>query len=325
MHPLARALLSPWEVRPDVAIVLVTLATLYTVGWWRLRRQSAYHKLASGLRLASYLSGLFMIALALMSPIDRLGGQLFFMHMIQHMLFMMFGAPLLWLAEPFPIALWGLPAPVRHQIGGLFTRDSAFRRTLAHATGPGACWLIFLTIYFGWHDPNAYNAALYHDWVHDIQHITFFGASMLFWWHVIGAAPHIHGRMPFWAKLPYLIGVIPPNMFVGISIAFASEVRYSYYESIPRFWGFSVMEDQQLSGAIMWIPGSMMFIMAALVILGIMFLKEKHQPGPITPDWDSEQAMIAPGLETRVVQNRWKRVEHPPVNQPPTTDISQPS
>ena len=53
-------------------------------------------------------------------------------------------------------------------------------------------------------------------------------------------------------------------MAVGVSIAFSSEVRYTYYESIPRFWGFSVMQDQQISGAIMWIIGSMMFIMTAL-------------------------------------------------------------
>jgi cytochrome c oxidase assembly factor CtaG len=270
-----------------------------------------------------------------MSPIDRLGGQLFFMHMIQHMLFMMFGAPLLWLGEPFPIVLWALPHRARHQVGALFTRDSVFRRVLARATGPGVAWLVFVTIYLGWHDPNAYNAALYYDWVHDIQHLTFFGAALLFWWPVVGAAPHIHGRFPGWAKLPFIIGVIPPNMFVGVSIAFSTEVRYTYYESIPRFWGFTVMQDQQLSGAIMWIAGSMMFIMAALIVLALMFSKEKDQPGPVSPDWDSEQAMIAPGLEDRVVQNRWRRVRRPPVarhtvalptgTQPSSTDVSQPS
>src|SRR5690554_2003244 len=105
MHPLTRALLSNWELRPEILAVIVPLGLLYFLGWQRLRRQSAHHRLATGLRLASYLSGLGIIAIALMSPIDRLGGQLFFMHMIQHLLFMMFAAPLLWLAQPFPIAL----------------------------------------------------------------------------------------------------------------------------------------------------------------------------------------------------------------------------
>lgn len=309
MHPLTRALLSSWEWRPEILVVIVPMGVLYLLGWRRLRRQSTYHKLANRWRLASYLSGLAIIALSLMSPIDRLGGQLFFMHMIQHMLFMMFAAPLLWFAEPFPIALWGLPTRARHAVSGLFMRDSAFRRALAFVTSPGATWLIFITIYLGWHDSHAYNAALYHEWVHNIQHITFFGASMLYWWPVIGAAPHIHSRFPGWAKLPYLIGAIPPNMFVGISIAFATDVRYSYYESVPRFWGLTVMQDQQLGGAIMWIPGSMMFIIAALIVLAGLFSKEKTQPGPVGPDWDADEAMIAPGLEDRVIQNRWREVE----------------
>jgi cytochrome c oxidase assembly factor CtaG len=230
------------------------------------------------------------------------------MHMIQHMLFMMFGAPLLWLAEPFPIALWALPGKARHNVGALFTSDSTFRRVLAKVTSPVACWLVFVTIYLGWHDPQAYNAALYHDWVHDIQHLTFFGASILYWWPIIGAAPHIHPTFPEWAKVPYLIATVPPNMFVGISIAFATDVRYTYYESIPRFWGFTVMQDQQISGAIMWIPGSMMFIMVALFVIGRLFIREKERPGAVHDNWDAEEAMIAPGLEDRVNQNRWREV-----------------
>jgi hypothetical protein len=70
----------------------------------------------------------------------------------------------------------------------------------------------------------------------------------------------------------------------------------------------------------MWIAGSMMFIMAALLVLGLMFVHEKALPGPVSAEWDSDQAMIAPGLEDRVVQNRWRRVK-----QTSTTDISQPS
>jgi cytochrome c oxidase assembly factor CtaG len=319
MHPLARALLSSWELRPDILAVIVPLGVLYFLGWRRLRRQSVQRKLATGLRLASYLSGLGIIAISLMSPIDRLGGQLFFMHMIQHMLFMMLAAPLLWLAEPFPIVLWGLPAGARHSVSSLFMRDALFRRALARVTAPGASWLLFITIYLGWHDSNAYNAALYYDWVHDLQHITFFAAAILYWWPVIGAAPHIHARFPGWAKLPYLIGTVPPNMFVGVSIAFASQVRYSYYESVPRFWGFTAMQDQQISGAIMWIPGSMMFIMAALIVLAGLFSKEKSRPGPVRADWDTEDAMIAPGLEDRIIQNRWRKAAGSS-----SRDISQP-
>lgn len=309
MHPLARALLSTWEWRLEILVVLVPLGIMYTLGWRRLRQQSSYRKLATWPRLAAYLGGLLMLAISLLSPIDRLGSQLFFMHMLQHMISIMFAAPLLWLGEPFPIMLWAMPVGLRRWVAGLFARRSPFRRAFAAATRPGITWLIFITVYLGWHDANAYNAALYHRWVHDVQHITFFLAAMLYWWPVVGAAPHIHGRFPGWARMAYLLATVPPNMLVGLSIAFASHVIYTYYLSVPRIWGFTALQDQMISGAIMWIPGSMMFIMVALLILALLF-REKDQPLPGAPaDWDSDEAMIAPGLEHRVVQNRWRKAQ----------------
>lgn len=312
MHPLVKALLSPWDWRPEIVIVLVTLGALYTLGWVRLRRQSTRRQLATWLRLFSYMSGLAVLALSLLSPIDRLGGQLFFMHMLQHMLSIMIAAPLLLLANPFPFMVWSLPESWRPRVAGLFAGPSGFRRVLAASTRPFIAWLAFLTIYLGWHDSTLYNLALRVDWVHDIQHITFFGAAMLFWWHVIGAAPHIHGKRSGWASIAYLIGVIPPNMAVAVTIAFASNVIYTYYLSAPRIWGFTALEDQMISGAIMWIPGSMMFLLAALIVLARMFMSK--EPLPDRPEnWDADAKFIAPGLEHRVVRNRWNQVKasHP--------------
>ena len=282
MHPLVRALFSAWEWRPDVFFVLTTLAVVYAVGWMRLRRQSVHRKLATRGRLIAYMSGLATLALSLMSPIDRLGSQLFFMHMIQHMLIIQLAAPLLLLGNPFPFMLWALPQAPRLQTARLFTDESAFRRLLTAATRPGVAWLVFLTVYLGWHDTAAYNAALTYKWVHNLQHITFLGASLLYWWPIVGNAPHFHRRLPNWGKLAYLLGVIPPNMLVGVSIAFAPEVMYTYYLSVPRIWGFSALQDQQLAGAIMWIQGSEMYIWVALYILYHMFRK-KDPSRSVTP------------------------------------------
>lgn len=308
MHPLVQALLGSWEWRFEILAILIPLGVLYTLGWRRLRNQRSAQRLATWPRLISYLSGLVIMATALMSPIDTLGGQLFFMHMIQHLLTIMIAAPLMLLANPFPFMLWALPVGWRKQVARHFRRNALFRQTLAKSARPGVTWLVFITIYIGWHDSTAYNTALIYGWVHDIQHITFVGAALLYWWPVIGAAPRIHGRFPGWGKLAYLIGTVPPNMLIGVSIAFAGDVLYPYYLSVPRFWGVTVMQDQQLSGAIMWIPGSMMFIVAALIILAGMFGRER-QPDRAPRTWDNEDTMIAPGLEDRVVQNRWRRLQ----------------
>lgn len=283
MHPLVAALFSAWDLRPVVLAVLALMSTLYTVGWWRLRhRRGRQGRLATRWRLALYWIGLFFLAASLMSPVDLLGSQLFSFHMLQHMLSMFFAAPLLLFALPFAIGMWGLPRPVRPVVTALLTRDSWFRTCLAAVSQPGVVWLIFLIFYYGWHEPMLYNLALRRPWVHDIQHIMFFSAALLFWWTIIGGGPVLHRRFSPWGKIAFLIASVPPNMAVGVWLSLSGEVVYTYYNSIPRVWGLTVMQDQQLGGVIMWIPGSMMFLMAALVIMGILFLRKEPLPEPVS-------------------------------------------
>ena len=278
MHPLLQALLSTWEWRPDVTAVLLAMGTLYTVGWVRLRRRSSYQKIAQWRKLAFYLSGLVTLAIALVSPIDRLGGQLFFVHMIQHKLEIMVAAPLLCLADPFPIVLWGLPVVARQRVAGLFARRSPLRQWLRTVTGPGMVWFVFIAFYMGWHDPGLYDLALRHSWVHNLQHVTFFLSALLFWWHIIGAAPQLHGRVSVWVRLAMLIAVIPAQMIAGITIATSPDVIYTYYASIPRFWGFSVLDDQAIGGMIMWTLSSEMLVWAAVFLLGGLFGGVQDEP-----------------------------------------------
>ena len=220
MNPIIQALFSPWDWRFDIVAVLLLFGLLYTIGWRRLRvRRGADSGLATRWRLACYWSGLILLATALMSPIDYLGGQLFFMHMLQHLLTMMVAAPLLLLANPFPFILWGLPAPVRGAVAGQLRGGATTRNLLAEATKPAVAWVAFMAVYLGWHEPMFYNLALRRDWVHDLQHITFFLVAMLYWWHVIGAGPRIHGRFPIWGRIAYLLGAVPFTMFAGVFIA----------------------------------------------------------------------------------------------------------
>ena len=283
------------------------------MGWYRVRARcwrrgrTRSSQLATWSRPALYLSGLLVLAAALMSPIDALGGQLFFMHMVQHLLTMMVAAPLLWLATPFPFVIWGLPAAPRRLVAGQFARDSWLRRILQATTRPLFAWLAFLTIYLGWHEPILYNLALQHAWIHDLQHVTFFAAAMLFWWHVIDGNPRLHGRFPVWARLAYLILLIPPNMLTGVFIAFSSEVIYAYYESIPRVWGFTVLQDQMLGGVIMWIPGSMMLLVAGLAVVATQ-LQARPPAEPRGRD-----GLVAPGEEHDVLHGKWRDLETPVV------------
>ena len=311
MDPILRAVLLSWNWRLDVIIILLVLGGLYSVGWWRLRkrtrrarrkrRSASRHELAARWRLVSYISGLLFVALALLSPIDALGQQLFFMHMIQHLLLIMIAPPLLLIANPMPFILWGLPAKWRlksgHGIAHLLHREGSIRHGLRVATGAGVVWLVWTIAVIGWHDPTMYNAALRSEFVHDLEHLTFFAASMIFWWIVTGAGPHIHKQFGHIGRIVFVLAAVPPNMALGLVLAFAGTVIYSYYEAVPRLWGIDPVTDQRIGGVIMWIPGSMMFIIAALVLIAQMLQEEDAKPILTEKDWVSDEALSAPGLK----------------------------
>jgi len=280
MDTTTRALLLSWGWRFELIAVLLLLGALYVRGWWRLRQKG--HHLAVGWRLVCYVAGLLVVALALMSPIDLLGEQLFLMHMIQHLLLIMLVPPLLWLGQPFPLGIWGMPAFARRLTITAFSQKSPFRNLLVKLASPGVVWFIFVALLWGWHDPSVYNAALRNELVHDLEHFSFFGIGMLYWWLLTGAAPVFTRRLTAGSRMILAVAAVPPNMFAGIFIAFSNTVIYTHYLSVPRLFHISALTDQRAGGLIMWIPGSMMFILAALIFLRLLLQnngeQDRHKP-----------------------------------------------
>lgn len=304
MDPIVRAALTSWSWRPEVIIALLVFGTLFIVGWSRLRSISGPPRnrraLGAVWRPVSYIAGLFIIGFALMSPLDVLVQQLFFMHMIQHLLLIMVAPILLLLPNPMPFLLWGLPQSARLAAGralnNVIHKESAIGRLLRKVTGPVAVWFIMILFIVGWHDPNMYNAALRSELVHDLEHVTMFMAGMLFWWTVTGAGPRLHRNMSRPAKVIFVIAAIPPNMALGAALAFSQQPIYSFYNDMPRLWGISVLDDQRLSGIIMWIPGSMMYFMTALALIFMILSGEERKPVLEDKPWMSDENLIAPGI-----------------------------
>ncbi|MXY91865.1 MAG: cytochrome c oxidase assembly protein [Caldilineaceae bacterium SB0670_bin_27] len=283
MSPLTKALLQSWDLSPEILVPLALLGALHFAGWLRLRRRSV-GRFANRWRLASYTGGILILALALLSPIAVLSGQLFSIHMVQHLLLMMVAPPLLLLANPFPTFLWALPTRMRVAVATAFRRlahwlavNSFFGRTVLKATSPGSAWALYVLIFFAWHDGNAYSLALQFGFLHGLEHFTFVGAALLFWWHVTAAAPRIHPKPAQWMRVAYVLAMIPPNMLLGVALSFAQTPIYPYYESVPRLYGLSVMDDQVWGGLIMWIPGSMMYVIAALALLARLLVTAEHK------------------------------------------------
>ena len=268
MDPRYWALLRSWDLRLEIILPLALGGFFYTAGWQRLRERGS-QRLASRWRLIAFLLGLAMVAISLMSAVDSLSSDLFTMHMIQHLLLVMVAAPLIMLGNPFPFIIWGMPRG--REIGlALFRPGASFRRMLRQVTGRGVTWMFFVACLWGWHDPGAYDAAIKSDLVHDIEHLSFYLSALLFWWHVVQSGPVIHERPSLGARTAYTLSAVPINMVAGVAIAFASEPIYRHYTTVPRAWGLTVLQDQMLGGVIMWIPGSMMYIIAGIILISRM-------------------------------------------------------
>jgi len=188
------------------------------------------------------------------------------------------------MANPSPPFLGALPDRERRVTAGAcrrllrwLTADSPASRVARKISGPGTAWVLYVLTFFAWHDGNAYSLALRLESVHRLEHLTFIGAAFLFWWHVTGAAPRIHPKPAQWMRVGYVLAMIPPNMLLGVALSFAETPIYPFYETVPRLFGLSVMDDQVWGGLIMWIPGSMMYVIAALVLLARLLTNAERQ------------------------------------------------
>lgn len=313
---MTRALLLSWDLRIEVLLVLGLLAGVYLRGWLHLRalpaavpsshlpgraapglrgsaKQSEHRPLAAGWRLATYWAGLLAVAVALMSPVDVLSGQLFFMHMSQHLLLTMVAVPLLLLGNPFPVLVWGLPRRARRPVSAVLNESSPWRAILAKATSPGVVWLLYVITLIGWHDPLLYNLVLRNTFAHDLQHLSFFLTAALLWWHILGVAPRLHRTLSAGQRIVLAVAAVPVNVIIGVVIAFAAIPIYDHYANVPRLLGLSVLEDQMIAGILMWIPGGMMFLYAALIVLTQVVNVEAEKPEAPNPPWLVEEHATA--------------------------------
>lgn len=269
VSPTLTALLASWTWRPDVVVVVLAFGTAYLRGWLRLRRRRA--DAVDRWRPTAYLGGLLAIVLALLSPIDALGSLLFFMHMSQHELLTMVAPPLLLLSDPLPVILWGLPPRLRRRLGTMLAPGGTLRIGLTWLTWMPVAWCLFVGTVWAWHAPVAYGASLRYGLVHDVQHLSFFGTALLFWWPIIDPAPRVRGHIHHALRVVYVIPAALQSQVLGLIFAFFTRVLYPHYEAVPRLWGFSPIQDQSAAGLLMMQLEGMIYLGVVLLLVARMF------------------------------------------------------
>jgi cytochrome c oxidase assembly factor CtaG len=246
-----------------VVVPVVIAATLYVRGWVTLARRMP-ERFGRG-RLIAAMAGLATVIVALSSPLDALGHQLLLAHMVQHLLLMAVVPPVLWLGAPVAPMLLGLPRPIRRMVA--IALGARPLRRLTHVLGdPRLGWVVFVIAFWAWHIPALYERSLGSDSWHHVQHACFFATALLFWRPVILPWP-ARSSWPRWAMIPYLALAELQNSTLAAILTFADRVIYPAYETFPRRWDISAIEDQSIAGVIMWVPGSVAFLLPMLWLI----------------------------------------------------------
>ncbi len=258
MSPTLDAFLRSWPFDPWLLAALGLAAGLYLRGWLTLRRRNP-QRWHAGQRNA-FVGGLAAIYLALASPIEPFAALLLQVHMVQHLLLMMAAPPLLWLGAPLFPLLRGLPQPVRTYWAAPLLRSPALRTLFGRLTHPVAALPLFVATTWLWHSPAAYELALRSSGWHYLQHACFLATGLLFWYPVVRPYPS-QPRWSPWLLLPYLILADLQNTVLSALLTFSSHVLYPYYLQVPRLGQLSALEDQSAAGVLMWVPGSLAFLL----------------------------------------------------------------
>lgn len=289
-----------WRALAAGGIFLIGLT--YVRGWQRLQ---AFHKgpppknaPASARSLKLFISGLALLAVALISPLGYLSTQYFSARIIQHMLLVASIPSLLMLANPVPALLYGLPERRRSSL--LAWQDAErpstiSRRFLLWATAPGVTLLAFLCVCWFWYDPIIHAATLRFGVVHAAELISLFGVGLLNWWHITAAWPQVHGRMEPVIRILYAFISIWPVKIIGLILLFVPEPLYDY----PRSFRFSGLDiDDAIFGAmIAWIMSGLAYAVASVALARQWLAEEADKPALPESSWATDEAMIAPGIK----------------------------
>ncbi len=262
MSEATRHIFADWSPPFWLTTMILLTAAIYLRGWFAIRRTRPEQ--FTSLRLGSFFAGLAVLWLAIGSPMDGFADALLSAHMVEHLLLMSVVPPLLLFGAPVVPLLRGLPALVIRLTAPVIG-SRALSRFGHWLITPLVAWLLMNITFLGWHVPAAYDFALEHENWHIVEHICFLASSLVFWWCLMQPWP-TKARALTWGMLFYLVSADVVNTMLSAFLAFCDRPVYVFYLDHPNPFGVSALEDQVLGAVIMWVFGSLVFLIPAMVI-----------------------------------------------------------
>lgn len=248
---------SAWNGEISLLLPLFLLALAYGWGVHNLWRSAGSGRGVQRRQVLAFIGAMLALVVALISPLDALSGALFSAHMLQHLFLMLVAAPLLVLSR-IPLALlWAFPRNwVRRS--GQWIRQAEWRtQTVQMLASPILAWVLFSLALWAWHAPSIYRAALELEPVHALEHAMLLVTAVLFWSVPLSAV----GRNParYAQAIPYLFLAGLHSGVLGALMTFSAAPWYPFYAGRVNSWGLTLLQDQQLAGLFMWLPGGAVF------------------------------------------------------------------
>jgi cytochrome c oxidase assembly factor CtaG len=251
-----------------VVLILGALA-LYLWGVKRANRLRPRHPWSS-LKTAALIGALVTTAISVFTFIGVYDGELFWVHMVQHLLLIMVAAPLFAIASPIELA-W------RASTGTTHARLTALLRSrpsqiLGH---PGVAFVAYAVLIPITHLTVWYNYTLEHPALDDLEHLLFLLLGYLFWRQIFGDDPNRYRLHPA-LQFGYLFLAIPIDTFTGLSLDQSVREIFPAYLNFHRTWGPSLVDDLHIGGVLMWVAGDTLMLWPMIpVALSWMHLEER--------------------------------------------------
>jgi cytochrome c oxidase assembly factor CtaG len=250
-----------WSLDPALALIIAA-GLLYAVGGTgRLARARMRHE--RRWRSTCFYAGLAVLAIALDSPLEALSRSLFWAHMVQHVLLLVVAPPLILLARPW-MRLWralplGWRRPLARAVGT--SARTAWLWRVSRALGrPLPSLVLFCGALLAWHVPALFDATLRSEALHALEHTLFFASALLFWKQVLHSPP-LRAGLGDVQRIAYVVAAMVASWALAVVLALAPHPLYAFYaHEAGRPGGISALSDQQIAAGIMWVPGSISFV-----------------------------------------------------------------
>lgn len=242
LTPADWAVLLAW-----VVVLTVTLAVA------RRNLRAAGSRAISPSSFGAGVAGLAVIGVSLTPSVGDAAEPAFASHMVQH-LALGLAAPILIVVGRVPeLALWAVTGAHRRSVRRSLGRLGRPPRSVVWPTAA------MVVVWFGWHVPAFYGAAIEVPVVHAVEHLSVLGVGCWYW---AAIAPH---RRRTGAVVAASFTLVVALGLLGAALTLSDAVFYA--DHVTAATPAARLQDQQLGGLLMWTPGGLVYLAAAVVQL----------------------------------------------------------